>query len=505
LKKRTKKLLSVAGGALLVSGCTLAPDYHRPALPVAATYPDGPAYHAGGNRPPALQTDAPNTPWRDVYTDPRLQALIDIALRNNRDLRTATLNVMAAQAQYRSQRADLFPALDVTGDGIFEGLPKSTVIPVTGSSAAGTAGTLTATSPESLEPTSSGGGTFRYYTAGIGFSSYELDLFGQVRSLTQQKFQQYLGYAATAESTRISLVGQVATAYLTLLADQELRDLTQSTLQSQEDSFRLTKAELDRGTTTRLTLRQAETSVDTARANLAQYTRQVAQDENALVLLLGEPMPANLPPGRKLDNQTILADLPPGLPSDLLTRRPDVVAAEYDLRAANANIGAARAAFFPSITLTAQDGVASTQLSRLFTAGATTWTFAPQINIPIFTWGQSQANLDLARTQKTLQVSNYEKTVQTAFREVSDVLAARGTYLDQLAAQQSLVEADADAYRLALMRFRAGVDSYLTTLDAQRSLYGAQQALVSLREAQLANLVTAYKVLGGGWSNAGKT
>jgi multidrug efflux system outer membrane protein len=490
---------------MVLSGCTLAPDYHRPALPVAATYPDGPAYHAGGNHPPAQQTPPPDTPWRAVYTDPRLRALIDIALRNNRDLRTAALNIMAAQAQYRSQRADLFPALNLTSDGIFEGLPKSTTIPVSGSAGSGTAGSLTATSPQSLEATPSSGGTFRYYTAGIGFSSYELDLFGQVRSMTQQKFEQYLGYAATAESTRISLVAQVATAYLTELADQELRDLTQSTLQSQEDSFRLTKAELDRGTTTRLTLRQAETSVDTARANLAQYTRQVAQDQNALVLLLGEPMPADLPPGHKLDDQTILADLPPGLPSDLLIRRPDVVAAEYDLRASNANIGAARAAFFPSITLTAQDGVASTQLSRLFTAGATTWTFEPQINIPIFTWGQNQANLDLAKTQKNLQVANYEKTVQTAFREVSDVLAARGTYLDQLAAQQSLVDADADAYRLALMRFRAGVDSYLNTLDAQRSLYTAQQDLVSLREAQLANLVTTYKVLGGGWAGTSRS
>jgi multidrug efflux system outer membrane protein len=526
LKKRSKKLLSVSGstestwvglghGAIdksflllffkkevlpcfLLGACSLAPDYHRPALPVATSYPDGPAYHAGGNLPPQQTVLAPNTPWRDVYTDPRLRALIDIALRNNRDLRTATLNVLAANAQFRAQRADLFPQLNATGTGTFEGLPDGTTIPTTSGSTAST-GSLANTSATSLEATPSSGGTFRYYTAGIGFSSYELDLFGQVRSLTAQKFQQYLGYAATAQSTRISLIAEVATAYLTLLADQELRDLTADTLKSQADSYRLTQAELDRGTSTRLAVRQAETSVDTARANLAQYTRQVAQDENALVLLLGQPIPAGLPAGRKLDDQTILADLPPGLPSDLLTRRPDVIAAEDDLRAANANIGAARAAFFPSITLTAQDGVASNQLSHLFTAGATTWTFAPQINIPIFTWGQNQANLDLARVQKNLQVANYEKTVQTAFREVSDVLAARGTYVDQLAAQQALVAADEDAYQLALLRFRAGVDSYLTTLDSQRSLYAAQQALVSLRATQLQNLVTTYKVLGGGW------
>jgi multidrug efflux system outer membrane protein len=479
---------------LALSGCNLAPDYHRPALAVAPAYPNGPAYQTAPDSKPA-----PQTPWQDVYTDPRLRALIDIALRNNRDLRTATLNVMAAEAQYRSQRADLFPQINLSGTGTFEGLPNSTTIPATTSSS--TSGTLASTSSGSLQATPSTGGTYRYYTAGVGFSSYELDLFGQVRNLTAQKFEQYLGYGATARSTQISLIAQVASAYLTLLADQELQDLTASTLQSQQDSYNLTAKELDRGTTTRLTLRQAETSVDTARANLAQYTRQVAQDQNALVLLLGEPMPADLPPGRKLDDQTILADLPPGLPSDLLTRRPDVVAAEYDLRAANANIGAARAAFFPSITLTAQDGVASNQLSHLFTAGATSWTFAPQLNIPIFTWGQNRANLDLAKVQKNLQVANYEKTLQTAFREVADVLAARGTYLDQLTAEQHLVDAYGDAYQLALMRFRAGVDSYLTTLDAQRSLYAAQQNLVTLREAQLTNLVTTYKVLGGGWND----
>jgi multidrug efflux system outer membrane protein len=528
LKKRTKKLLPVASNQmsalgtralprrakvfcfffskknsflpfLLLSGCNLAPDYHRPALAVAPTYPDGPAYHAGGDTKPAQLRPAPQTAWQDVYTDPRLRALIDIALRNNRDLRTATLNVMAAQAQYRSERADLFPQINLSGTGTFEGLPNSTTIP-TSTSSSGTSGTLAATSSSSLQATPSSGGTYRYYTAGVGFSSYELDLFGQVRNLTAQKFEQYLGYGATARSTQISLIAQVASAYLTLLADQQLHDLTARTLQSQQDSYNLTAKELDRGTTTRLTLRQAETSVDTARANLAQYSRQVAQDQNALVLLLGQPMPADLPPGRKLDDQTILADLPPGLPSDLLTRRPDVVAAEYDLRAANANVGAARAAFFPSITLTAQDGVASNKLSHLFTAGATSWTFSPQLNIPIFTWGQNQANLDLAKVQKNLQVANYEKTVQTAFREVADVLAARGTYLDQLRAQQQLVDADADAYNLALLRFRAGVDNYLATLDSQRSLYAAQQDLVTLRESQLTNLVTTYKVLGGGWS-----
>jgi multidrug efflux system outer membrane protein len=490
--------------SLLTSGCSLAPDYHRPALPVAAAYPTGPAYlGVAGAGKPAGQTD-----WQEVYTDPRLRALITLALRNNRDLRTALLNVMAAQAQYRIQRSDLFPQISLSGNGEFEGLPKSTTIPSSsssgGSSTGGTTGQLSGTGPDSLTATPKSGGTYKYYTAGVGFSSFELDLFGQLRSLTHEKFEQYLGYEATARASQITLVASVATDYITWLADQDLRDLAQTTLNSQQDSYRLTKAELDRGTTTRLTLRQAETSVDTARATLAQYTRAVAQDENALVLLLGAPLPADLPPGRSLQQQTILADLPAGLPSDLLTRRPDVIAAEFNLRAANANIGAARAAFFPSISLTAQQGVASTSLSRLFTGGALSWSFAPQISIPIFTAGQNQANLDLAKVQTRMQVVTYEKTIQTAFREVSDVLAARGTYLDQLAAEQALVDAYADEYNLALLRFRAGVDSYLTTLDAQRSLFSAQQELVSLRQSQLENLVTAYRVLGGGWQG-GKT
>jgi multidrug efflux system outer membrane protein len=261
---------------------------------------------------------------------------------------------------------------------------------------------------------------------------------------------------------------------------------------------------LDAGTTTRLSLRQVEQSLDTANANLAQYTRQVAQDENALTLLLGEPIPADLPSGNGLLDQGLLANLPAGLPSDLLTRRPDILAAEHTLLAANANIGAARAAFFPSITMTASAGVASNQLNNLFTAGATTWLFSPQLNVPIFTWGKNAGNLDYAKLQKDIDIADYEKAIQTAFREVADALAARGTYGDQLRAELALIVAASDSYDLAQMRFRTGVDSFLAALDSQRTLYSAQLTLVTIKQAELTNLVTLYKVLGGGWNEHGR-
>jgi multidrug efflux system outer membrane protein len=257
---------------------------------------------------------------------------------------------------------------------------------------------------------------------------------------------------------------------------------------------------LDVGDTTLLTVRQVEQTVDNAKANCALYTRQLAQDENALTLLLGMAIPADLPPGRGLNDQRLLADLPAGLPSDLLQRRPDILAAEHSLLSDDADIGAARAAFFPSISLTASDGVASNSLNHLFVGSATTWLFEPQINLPIFTWGKNQGNLDAARLTRDQALATYDKTIQTAFREVSDSLAARATYGEQLQAEQALADAAADSYRLAMMRFRAGVDNFLTALDSQRTLYGAQQDLVTLKQAQLTNLVTLYKVLGGGWT-----
>lgn len=290
----------------------------------------------------------------------------------------------------------------------------------------------------------------------------------------------------------------MATDYFTVLADQALVRLTQQTLYGEIESYHLTSAMYERDTTTLLSLRQAESAVDAARASLAQYQRQLAQDSHALTLVVGERVP-DLPPAKDIDSEGLLAPVPAGLPSDLLAHRPDVLSAEHTLRAANANIGAARAAFFPSIQLTASGGTASNRLKDLFDTGTGTWSFAPTITLPIFTGGQNRANLELAHIEKNIAVAQYELTIQTAFREVSDALSARGTYVEQRSAQQALVAADADAYRLARMRFRAGVDNYLSTLDAQRSLYAAQQGLITVRQAELANKVTLYKALGGGW------
>jgi multidrug efflux system outer membrane protein len=335
---------------------------------------------------------------------------------------------------------------------------------------------------------------------GLGFTSYELDVFGRVRSQNAARLQQYFGYVESRRSTQISLVAEVANAYFTVLCDQALLKLTADTLASQQASLELTRMSFEGGVSTALDFHQAETSVATARASLEQYTRQLAQDHNALVVLLGIPLPDDLPTETDLDEQRLLADLPAGLPSDLLTRRPDILAAEHALIAANANIGAARAAFFPSVTLTGNYGTASTELSGLFSHGSTAWTFSPQISLPIFAAGANLAALQLANTQKNVYVVQYEQTIQTAFREVADALAGRGTLERQIAAEQQLVAATGESHRLSEMRFRNGVDNYLAVLDSQRSLYGAEQALLDAKLARLQNLITLYKALGGGWN-----
>jgi multidrug efflux system outer membrane protein len=319
-----------------------------------------------------------------------------------------------------------------------------------------------------------------------------------MRSLNREKLEQYFGYRETQRSAVISLVAEVANAYLTVLADQALLKATRDTLESQQASYDLTRQSYDREIATRLDLRQAETSVDTAQANLALYTRQLAQDKNALVLLLGAPIPGDLPESA-LDDEHLLEELPAGLPSDLLVRRPDVLSAEHNLMAANASIGAARAAFFPSITLTGNIGTASGELSGLFKDGSKAWTFQPQVSIPIFAGGANVANLKIAKVQKELYVAQYEQTIQTAFREVADALVGRSTLNEQLRAQMALKDATEDSYRLSDMRFRNGIDNYLTVLDSQRSMYTAQQALITLQLSRLQNLVTLYKALGGGW------
>ena len=511
------KRFALACTALLaVGGCSLIPDFMRPDLPVSATYPTGPAYPIQNLTAEQALQSADTIGWRNFFPDLRMQAYIEIALRNNRNLRIAALNVQSAQALFRVQRADLFPHISLSGIGEFGTLPEQTSIAssgasggstasTTGASTVGTAtgatsatGSVVASTPTMVSNTPAQHISYRYYNVGLGFSSYELDLFGRLRSLSSQAFETYLASAETARSTQISLIAEVASAYLTVLADRELLRITNETVKSEQDAYDLTMQLLRGGTTTLLSVRQAETALETAKANVPLYTRQAAQDENALVLLLGQPMPDNLPLGRGLDNQDLITTLPAGLPSALLLRRPDIVAAEHNLLAANASIGAARAAFFPSISLTSSGGVAGSQLSRLFTAGALNWSFAPQINLPIFTAGQNQGNLDYAKIQKSIQVATYEQTIQTAFREVADALAGRQTYVDQVLAQQRLVDAAADSLRLSLMRFRGGVDSFIPVLQAQQSLYPAQQTLLSLKQAQLTNDINLYKALGGG-------
>ncbi len=488
-----------AAASLWIAACTLEPTYHRPGLPVEQTWPAAPlqahdaAASAGSaaTSTPATSTTAADIGWREFFTDPALQRLIEIALEDNRDARIAAINVAAARAQYQVQRAELFPAITASGSETAERVPASVISAEEGGAAGGGAG-------HAIPGISPGGTVIRYFSAGIGFTSYELDLFGRVRSLDHEKLQQYLSYQQTQRSAIISLVAEVANAYLTVLADQALLKATQDTFESQKASYALTRQSYDVEIATRLDLRQAETSVDTAQANLALYTRQLAQDRNALVLLLGAPVPGDLPRSA-LGDEHLLEDLPAGLPSDLLMRRPDVLSAEHNLIAANASIGAARSAFFPSITLTGNIGTASGDLSGLFKDGSKAWTFQPQISIPVFAGGANFANLKLAKVQKELYVAQYEQSIQTAFREVADALIGRATLDEQLRAQLALQEATEDAYRLSDMRFRSGIDNYLTVLDSQRSMYAAQQSVITLQLSRLQNLVTLYKALGGGW------
>jgi outer membrane protein, multidrug efflux system len=461
-----------------LSACTMEPHYSRPAAPVPATW----AGNAAGAADEAAVADLG---WRQFY--PVLQRLIGLALANNRDLRVAVLNVQAAQAQYRIQRADLFPTVAATGLEEVEKYPAGVL---GGSSTGGSAGGAGAVVP--------GGTTFRYYEVGVGFTSYELDLFGKIRSMNHAALEQYFENEETRRSSQLTLIAEVASAYLAILADETILKVTRETLDSQTASYDLTKKSLDAGTTTALALRQAATTVDTARANLAEYTRQAAQDRNALMILIGVQIPEDIVFSTDINAETMSADLPVGVPSEVLTRRPDVLAAEHQLVSANADIGAARAAFFPSITLTGNYGTASTQLSGLFKKGSSAWTFSPQISLPIFAGGANVANLDLSKVEKNVYIAQYEKALQSAFREVDDALAARGTLDDQLAAQRALLDDSSEEYRLAEMRFRNGIDSFLPVLDAQRALYTAQQAVVNLELQRLQNMATLYKALGGG-------
>ena len=461
MKKRALSLVLI-----LAAGCSLQPVYERPEAPVAATYPSGPAYKDAGSG-----TAAVDIGWRDFLRDERLQRLVEIALANNRDLRVAALNIDRFQAQYRIQRSTLFPQVDAGVSSVAQ----------RGASAL-----------------SGQNFTSHTYSADIA-ASWTLDFFGRLRSLNDAALQQYLATAQAGKATYILLVSQVADQYLTMLAADELLAVTSATLKTAQDSYELAQAQFEAGTGTELSVRQAQTVVEQARANNAAQLRARAQAENALVLLIGEPLPADLPPGQPFNSQRFLAEIPAGLPSELLTRRPDVMQAEANLRAAYADIGAARAAFFPTISLTGSFGRESTQLNQLFTPQSKAWSFVPSVSVPIFQGGALVASLDVAKIEKQAAVALYEKAIQSAFREVADGLAARGTYDDQIAALEREVDASQTFLELSQLRFRTGVDSYLNVLTAQTSLYAAQQLLVSARLNRLTNLVDLYQELGGGW------
>jgi len=463
-----KMRLLVAMAAVLFTGCTMIPEYTRPEAPIPGDWPQGPSYGE------TYATGAPlaaDLQWRQFFTDAKLQAVIETALKNNRNLRVSALNVERARALYRIRSADLLPAVDATGSGNRQRVPAD--ISTTGRSA-----------------------NIEQYSAGLGISSWEIDFFGRLRSLEQSALEQYLATEEARRGAQILLISEVAGVYLALAADQENLQLARSTLQSQRDAYNLIKRRYETGISPELDLRQVQTRVDTARVDVARYTEQVARDVNGLHLLVGSTLPADLLPGT-LGTVAPLPDVSPGTSSEVLLRRPDILRAENQLRAANANIGEARAAFFPRIGLTTSIGTASSELSGLFESGSGLWNYGAQVTMPIFD-ARIWPALKASKVDREIAQAEYEQSIQAAFREVADALARKGTIGDQIEAQQSLVEATAATYRLSNARYEKGIDTFLTVLDAQRSFYAAQQVLIATRLINLANQVRLYAVLGGG-------
>jgi multidrug efflux system outer membrane protein len=464
--RRAALLLACAS----LSACSMAPHYERPGLPVPPSWPVGDAYLA------QQEANLPSVTYRQIFEDPRLQRLIEQALANNRDLRVAAANIAAARARYHIQRADILPEIDASAGATFIGGGDN------GASGGGT-GAGFARPDES-------------YSADIGINAFEIDLFGRVRSLSDAALNQYFATAAAARATRLTLVGDIASTWLAYAADNSLLAIAQDTADNAQRSVELTRARLEGGIAPRTDLRQAELVLAQAQSDLAEQKTLLAQDVNALQLLVGAPIdPALLPESIESAAKTV-EELPAGLSSTVLLRRPDVVQAEYQLRSANAQIGAARAALFPRISLTGFLGFASTALSSLFTNDAFNWSASPSVTYPIFRAGAGQAGVAESEAERDAALATYEGTIQTAFREVADALARRGTIADQVTAQERLVAAAADNFRLSDARYRGGIDSFLQSLTAQRSLYSAQRSLVATRLAEATNLVTLYRVLG---------
>jgi outer membrane protein, multidrug efflux system len=451
----------------LLAGCTLIPKYHRPSPNIAPAWPSQSPANAAA-------VPAADIGWHDFFRDARLRDLIELALTNNPDLRVAVLNVEQTRALYRVQRNALIPTGSINASGTRQRIPF------------GFAG-------------KGAGLTYDQFSLNVGVAAYELDLFGRVRSLKRQALENYFGTVEARQSAQIALVAQVATAYLTEREATDQLAVARQTLQATQQAYDLTQRSYEGGVLSQLNLNTAEVLVQSSRAAVAGYEQQLAQAHDSLVLLIGSALPGNLPAPQAFNPQICISNVPPGLPSDLLERRPDILAAEHQLKAANANIGAARAAFFPTVTLTGSGGTASTALEGLFAPGSQTWGFSPQLVWPIFAAGTAYNELKAIKAAKLIQAATYQKTVQTAFREVADALAAQRTIQTQLAADQALVKAQDQIYQLTQASFQNGVASALDTAAAQENLNGARQNLISTEYARLFNLINLYQALGGGW------
>jgi multidrug efflux system outer membrane protein len=462
-----RPLFRVVALATLLSGCTMIPKYERPHAPVSNAWP------AGSTAVNTTNTLASEIDWREFFDDARLQRLIALALENNRDLRTAALRVEQARAQYRIERAALYPG--VAGDASYRRQRYSGAVTTFG-----------------------GGTTLTTWNLDIG-ASYELDLFGRVRSLKKEALERYFASDEARKSVHIALVSQVATEYLTQLRLLQAKAVANQTLKVVQSSYDLIKRRFDVGAASELELQTAEGQVQAVRVNSADFLQMLAESEHALEVLVGQPLPKDLPGGKPFQQQHLLANLPAEVPSEVLQRRPDILAAEHTLMAANADIGAARAAFFPRIVLTGFGGTASAKLTDLFTGPSMTWSFSPQISIPIFDLGGTRGRLAVSKIEKQIQLANYEKAIQTAFKEVADALATRAILDDKLKAQEVLVSSQQKRFDLTNARYLQGVDDYVAVLLAQRDLYAAQQNLLQFQAARLLNAVNLYRSLGGGW------
>ncbi|HZZ88957.1 MAG TPA: efflux transporter outer membrane subunit [Caulobacteraceae bacterium] len=468
-----RALAPLALSALLAGCIELAPGYHRPPMPTPAAFPTGPAYPPAGPAQPAVG-------WRDFFSDPKLSTVIEQALANNRDLRVAVANVAVARAQYHVQRAYLFPTIDATASATYLHEPASVV----GGGAFPGAG--------------SGAFNEKLFSLTAGTSAYQLDLFGKVRDLSRAAQARYFATRQARDAAQISLVSEVAADYLALGADRAQLAIAEDTLKSGEASLDLVRRRFGVGVDSQLDLSQADTIVQQSRFDVARLTTQIAQDRNALDLVVGAPVADDLLPTDAGAPVVVLARLPSALNSRVLLARPDVLEAEDQVRADNLDIGAARAAFFPSIGLTGDGGLTSTALSALFRGASATWGFAPTVSQTLIDAGINRGNLDVAKAQRDIGVATYEKAIQTAFREVADALAQRGTIDQQLIAQQSLTDAAATSMRIYGARYQQGSDTYQNFLIAERSYYAARQTLVATELARQTNLVTLYAVLGGG-------